>query len=429
MNFSFPYGGNNLSLDTGEREILFTGRMRDIAPLPNLGAAVCRALDRPARARPFKELARGRRDILFLVEDNTRETPLDEILPVVTRYLNENGVGDENISLMIAPGTHRRMSRREIVEKLGHEIVSRFRITQHDAGDKSMIADLGTVEARGYAVPVRVNRRVLRADLVVGFGNIIPHCNAGFSGGAKIAVPGVCDSATTAAVHAASAFHPRIPLGENDTNPCRAAIEAGAKKIGMDFILNVVLNHRGKTAGVFAGDFIAAHREGAALAAKLFNVAVPRRAGIVVAGSSPADIDFWQAGKGLAAAAMAVKESGIIILAARCREGLAHNHPRYREYLRHSLEENLTLIRGARPEDGDADVTAASVAAENNKIRSMAKVFIVTEGLSGDDIDALGFERYDSLQGAFEAALKIDPSASVGLLPRGGHALPVLKTN
>lgn len=426
MFFSIPYGRREISFEAAEDSILFTGEMGDIPAADSIAAAVIAALDSPTGTPPLKELARNKKDVLFLVEDNTRETPLKKLLPIVVRYLNENGISDGRISLLTAPGTHRPMTEHEITQKLGADTVTRFKISQHNAADSTSMSDLGTISVMDYSVPVRVNRRVLQADLVIGFGNIIPHCNAGFSGGGKIVIPGVSDIATTAAVHAAAAFHKSVPLGENDFNPCRMAIETGAKRAGLNFVVNVVLNHGGTLAGIFAGDFVKAHRAGSALSARLFRVCVPRRADIVIASSYPADADFWQAGKGLAAAFMTVKKGGIIILAAHCREGLAHNHPRYREYLRNSLEENIAVIKNSRPDNIDADVVAASVATENCKIRDWARVFIVTDGLTQNDVESLGFTRFENAQSALDEAMNLNPGALVGILPAGGHALPVL---
>lgn len=427
MKFTFPYGQENLNFEADENIVLFTGEQNDVPSVNDLELTVIYALDNPIDAPPLRVLALGKRNILFLIEDNTRETPLRELLPIVAHYLNENGVDDDRISLMIAPGTHRRMTQSEILEKLGADLVSRFKISQHDAMDTSAITDLGTVDALGYSVPIRVNCRALAADLLVGFGNIVPHCNAGFSGGAKILIPGVCDFATTAAIHAAAAFYEGIQLGENETNPCRIAIETGAREIGLHFIINVVLNGSGCIAGVFAGDFVKTHRVGAALAAEAFRVDIPETADIVIASSSPADLDFWQAGKGLAAASTAIRNGGIIILAAACGEGLEHNHPLYRKYLRQNIKENLSVISNFSPDDSEADIIAASVASENCKINSVAQVFIITNGLTDDDIETLGFVRFANVQSALDAALKIMPRATVGILPQSGITLPILK--
>ena len=181
-------------------------------------------------------------------------------------------------------------------------------------------------------IPVHVNKKILEADYVVGLGNIIPHCDAGFSGGAKIVQPGVCGFATTAATHIAAALLDEIPLGDLN-NPCRQGIEEVAGKVGLKFIINVVMSPSGEVIDVFAGDFIAAHRAGAILAEQVYGVEIPELADIVIVSSQPGDIDFWQGEKALISAYFCVKKGGIIIFVAPCYEGMEHNHPRLRDWV------------------------------------------------------------------------------------------------
>ena len=165
--------------------------MAELPPIPNLEEAILRSLDHPVGTSPLRDLARGKRDILFLVEDSTRTTPLHRILPVVVDYLNRCGVPDSAMSCLTAPGTHRLMTDAEIEAKVGPEIKARLKILQHDATVSHEIEDIGTIHVGDCRIPVHINRRVLAADLLVGLGNIVPHCDAGFSGGAKILQPGV----------------------------------------------------------------------------------------------------------------------------------------------------------------------------------------------------------------------------------------------
>jgi nickel-dependent lactate racemase len=397
------------------------------------------ALDKPIGTPALKELARGKKNILFLVEDATRSTPLDRIIPIVTDYLNRNGIPDSAISFLTAPGTHRVMTEREIEKKLGAETVRRFKIYQHDAFVAEDIADLGAVEfsvsenaGNGDSripvrIPVHVNRRVLAADLVVGLGSIVPHSDAGFSGGAKILQPGVCDFVTTSATHAAAGLCPDIPLGMAEGNPCREGIEAVARKVGLAFILNVVQNYEGEPAGVFAGDFIEAHRAGVALSRISFSVDIPRLADIVIVSSSPADMDYWQANKALSCAYFTVKEGGTIIFAAPCHEGLAHNHPRFREWLALPLSEALRRLRAADPADAEADVVSAVLAVCNCRVRDRARIFFVGEGLTDEDLRALQYKRRATVQDALDEALREKPDAVVGILPKGGISLPAVR--
>ena len=427
MKYTIPYGKTHVELDAPEKSVIFTGEMTNLPALSNLEYSIIDALDNPIGTPPFKTLASGKSNIVFLVEDNTRETPLAEMLPVIVNYLNKNGVKDESISFMTAPGTHRSMTDDELREKLGPRILQRFNVRQHNATVSSDIFDLGCIEVEGYSVPVHVNRYALEADLLVGLGNIVPHCNAGYSGGAKIVLPGISDFASTSAAHAAAVFCSDIPLGVINGNLCRHAIEEAAKIVGLDFILNVVMNCKGKPAGIFTGDFVKAHRTGSLVSEKSFQTIIPTTADIVVVSSYPADIDFWQAGKGLACAYYAVKTGGVIILAAPCYEGLANNHDRYREYLNMTLQEISALVKSTSPGDLEADIVAASVAAENRRIRDKARIFVVSEGLTSKDVNDLGFKQFKSVQSALNEALTIIPSAKIGILPKGGISLPVIK--
>ncbi|MDR3075751.1 MAG: nickel-dependent lactate racemase [Synergistaceae bacterium] len=400
--------------------------MKTLPALGDLKGAIISSLENPIGLPPLRELVNDREKILFLVEDATRATPLDVIMPVVVNYLNSCDVPDGKMSFLTAPGTHRLMTDGEIEAKLGREITSRFNIFQHDAAAADELADMGTVMAGDYPVPVRVNKKVLEADFVFGLGNIVPHSDAGFSGGAKILQPGVCGFATTGAIHAASAFCPDIPLGMPE-NPCRAGMDAVAAKAGLSFILNVVKNFDGEVCGVFAGDFVHAHRKGVEMAVESFKVPMPRRADVVVVSSYPADIDYWQAEKGISAAYFAVREGGIIILAAPCAEGLATNHPRFREWLAMPLDEVRENIKKYAPDDEEADLVSAVVAACNCRARDRADIFSVTDGLCAEDIKALRYTPFDSVQAALGEALRRIPNAAIGILPQGGVSLPVLE--
>ncbi len=425
MRYDIPYGERKEYFEASEESVIFEGKMTCIPGLTNLKGTLISALESPVGTLPLKELAKGKKNIVFLVEDNTRSTPLHIIMPIITDYLNEKGVPDSAMSFLTAPGTHRLMSDGEILEKLGAEMVRRFKIIQHDATVSEDMEDLGTVIAGDCIIPAHVNKYALRADLLVGIGNIVPHCDAGYSGGAKILQPGVCDFVTTSATHAAAGFCPDIPLGMADGNPCRIGMEEVAKIAGLDFIVNTVMNCEGDIAGIFAGDFIKAHREGIKLAERSFSIYVPEPADIVVVSSSPADMDYWQACKGTSCAYFAVKKGGIMIFAAPCTEGLAHNHPRFREWLSLPLDEVLKRLHAASPEDVEADMISAVLSVCNCRARDKAKIFCVSDGLTEEDLAAMQYTPFPTVQSALDEALRLIPDAKIGIIPKGGISLPV----
>ena len=427
MKYSIPYGSKFLEVDTRGNKVVFEGKMTNIAPVADVKEELLKALRAPIASPSLAELAQGKKNILFLVEDNTRETPLDILLPIVVDYLNDNGIPDEAISFLTAPGTHRVMTQEEVRAKLGDEIVRRFKVEQHDATDSSLIANLGELDVEGYKLPVRINKLALEADLLIGVGNIVPHSDAGLSGGAKIVQPGICDFVTTQATHRAAGFCADIPLGVLDNNPCRAGIDAVGKIANLAFIINVVKNQEGEVAGIFCGDYIEAHRAGSELARQSFCIEMDELADIVIASSYPADIDYWQGIKGVTSAYFAVKPGGVIILASPCYEGMAHNHPLYAQWLASPIEEVRKGIMEASPYDTDTDIISAVVALDGCRARERAKIYMVSEGLTPEQIRGICYTPAKTIQEALDAAIAAKPDATIGLLPLGGISLPVLK--
>jgi nickel-dependent lactate racemase len=421
---AIPYAAGSLEADIPAGRVLFRGEFEALPALDDFESALLARLDRPTGAEALRELATGRADALVIVDDNTRHTPVDRILPLLLDYLNESGLADEDIQILTASGTHRVMTDDEVLAKVGENAYGRVAIAQHDCRDLESIVEQDPVSGGNSSIPVQINRRVLDADLVIGLGSIFPHSDAGFTGGAKIVQPGVCGTTTTAATHIAAALLDEIPLGDADS-PCRLGMEEVARKVGLDFIVNVIQDHSGRVLDIVAGDVVAAHRLGAEVSRRAHGVSVPEPADLVIVSSYPGDIDWWQAEKCLVAAYFAVKPGGIIVFAGPCDEGLVHNHPGLRDWLPLSFEEGQTKAAGIDPADAEADLIAADVAIVNAKVREKATILMVTEGLSDADVALLGYRRMPDLQSAVDHALERIPDAAIGILPYGGICLPV----
>jgi nickel-dependent lactate racemase len=426
IEISLPYGKETLKAVLPVERLCFTGAMEPLPALPDFAAALRAALERPIGSAPLRALVSAARSVLILVEDNTRHTPVDRILPVLLDHLEAAGVAPGAIEILTAPGTHRVMSASELEAKIGPGIAGRVKVSQHDFRDAASLAELAPVSVGRSLIPVQVNRKALEADVVIGIGDIVPHCDAGFSGGAKILQPGICGYATTAATHVAAALLDEIPLGVVD-NPCRLGMEEVARRVGLKFIVNVVKNFNNEVVRIVAGDFVAAHREGVKTSRRSFGVAVPEPADIVVVSSYPCDIDYWQAEKGVISAYFTVKKGGIIIFVAPCPEGLEHNHPRLRDWLALDYASACARAAAASPEDRSEDLVAADLGILNARVREKASVFLVSDGLTDrEDLRVLGYTRFASLQAALDEAFRRRPGAGVGLLPRGGDCLPVV---
>ncbi len=174
-------------------------------------------------------------------------------------------------------------------------------------------------------VPIEVHRAVLDSDLVIAIGSVVPHTEAGWSGGCKMILPGMCSERTVMANHRLAACYPGNALGQEAT-PVRQNMEEIVAGIGFDFSLNLVVTPYGGIVGAFGGHFVAAQRAAVHAARPIFSVPYRDRADIVIANAYPADIDFWQASKGIWAGELLVKAGGTVILHAACPEGIGP-HP------------------------------------------------------------------------------------------------------
>ena len=413
-----PYGEQELVIHLPERNLMdvLTPRARAVKPDPS--AEVRRALANPIGAPRLAEAARGARRVVILADDLTRQTPLKVLLPELLGELNQAGVRDEQVCVLIALGTHRPMTQPEIARHFGPETVGRVAILNHPWQDPAQMVDLGET-ANG--TPLQICRLALEADFLIGLGSIVPHHIPGYSGGAKIVQPGISGEATTGATHFLSTRTRRSYLGLAD-NIVREEMEQIAARVGLKAILNVVLDPGGGLAGAFYGDFRLAHRAGLGLAREVYGVPYRGEAEIVIAGSHPCDIEFWQAHKSLYPADMVVKEGGTIVLVTPCPEGVSRTHQKMLDYTAlDALEIERLILAGEI-----ADVASGALALAWAKVRQRATIALVSAGISKPEAAALGFSPYDSLEDALRAAFqKHGAEAGVSVLTHAPDTLPL----
>ena len=269
------------------------------ADAPELGdEELARALRDPISGPPLEEAARGKGTALIVVDDLGRPTPAHRIVPHLLRMLAEAGVPDGGISFLVATGSHRQLSKEEMERKLGAEVCRRYPVHCHDAFGPDL-RDLGRL---GSGMPVIVNGRVVDAGIVIGVGCVLPHTMTGFSGGAKILLPGCAGILSIAELHSFEAKRPRGGSEPASRRPdAREVIEAFAERAGLDFSVNVVVNSRRQVAAVSVGEPRAAHAAAVEQARRIYRTEIPeelrREAGLVIANSYPLDADPVQVSK------------------------------------------------------------------------------------------------------------------------------------
>ncbi len=273
MKLSLPellwYGNTTLELDMPDNWEVEVCPMRG-ANRPGLSESeMTDAIKNPIGSPPLRELAAGKRKAVIIFDDMTRPTPIYKIAPIVVDELIKGGIDEEQISFVCALGTHGPLSQVELRKKVGREILERFRVYNHNCYEGCVEVGRTT---RG--TPLSINREVMSADLKIAIGCVTAHPNVGFSGGGKIVLPGVAhiDSITHYHLEVPKAAPESLGLGNFDSNVMRFDIEEAARMAGLDFKVDVVVNERGATSGVFAGDFIEAHKEAVAEAKILYSL-------------------------------------------------------------------------------------------------------------------------------------------------------------
>ena len=291
------------------------------------------AFDNPIGAPPIEELAQqclsnGSCIVSISVDDISRPTPASRIMPILLRRLTTVGIDLNNVRVVMAVGMHRPMLKDGIVKKIGQYAADRLDV--YNNYPYQNFTDFGVSEA---GTPIKVCRFFGEADLKIGIGSITPHGGPGFGGGAKIVFPGVSSFETVSSMH--KPHRHKGGLLKVDDNDLRCDMEDMASKAGLNFIVNTVPNSRRQIAGVFAGDFIKAHRAGVHYAMKVFATDLPAApVDIAVCNAYPKDTDFLQAGLGLtilhsellnSAPQQIVKENGTIVIISASPEGRGHH--------------------------------------------------------------------------------------------------------
>lgn len=322
--YAVPYGKGTIdfSLPSGMR--VSQAISRQVPQLVNEGKAVLEALAHPVGSAPLKELARSDSRVCIVFTDITRSCPDSLLVPPILLELQDAGVKDENITLLCGIGMHRASTHEEKIEKLGADIVSRYRVIDNEPQNHAALVDMGTTAG---GMPVSVHRSVVESDLVIATGIVEPHQYAGYSGGRKTLAVGAAGEALIAYSHGpAFVDHPGTRLGQIEGNPFHEAITEAAQRAGLRFILNVVLDDDKRVLRVAAGDPEKAFQELVAFARSVYEVPIPQQYDVAIAGVGfPKDSNLYQASRAPSylffAPTCVVRPGGYFIVPARCEEG------------------------------------------------------------------------------------------------------------
>jgi nickel-dependent lactate racemase len=280
----FPwYGDTELELNFPESWVVIVPRMAGENAVKLSDQQIREALQNPIGSCRLAELARGRKEVCILFDDLTRPTKAANIVPCVLEELREGGIRDENIRFIAALGLHGAMKLMDFQKKLGDEIPKSFLVFNHNPYENCTY--LGNTS---QGTPVYVNSEFMACDLRIAIGCIVPHPTAGFGGGGKMIMPGISHVDSIAANHSNLCLTTESGgmvfdnWGRVDNNPQRLDMEEISQMARLDFSINALVNIRRETVGLFAGDFVQAHRAGVKIARDIYATKAVESADIVV---------------------------------------------------------------------------------------------------------------------------------------------------
>lgn len=397
-------------------------RPRFATGLADEDAALAAAIASPIGCPSLEELARGKKSAAIAVCDITRPAPNQTVLPHVIGALQAGGISASEITIVIATGLHREATAEELEEIVGEAILKHHPVHSHRAREIEEQVFLGETAGGTQAF---VDERFFEADLHITLGFIEPHLMAGFSGGRKLIGIGLAGERTIKRLHSPLYMRdPKATEGSFPDNPLHRELLEIAAMAGHHFMVDVALTDSRAIAAVFAGEPVAAHAQGVDFVRQstLATIDRPADAVITTSGGYPLDLTFYQAVKGLTAAAHIVREGGEILLAAACNEGLGG--PEFSQLVRESddFSELLDLLseRAVRVDQWQAEKLAM--------VAQRAQLSFCVPGLSEADRSKLWGPSHTDAQAAVDGLTKrLGDGARVVVIPEGPYVFSQLQ--
>lgn len=376
---------------------------------------VLEAMKNPIGSQRLSLMAKDKKHAVIIISDHTRPVPSRFIIPHMLEELCSLNK-EIQITLLVATGCHRGTTVQELREKLGDEVVDNEKIVVHDC-DESPLVNLGILPSGAELI---INSLAVEADLLIAEGFIEPHFFAGFSGGRKSVLPGICSRKTVLGNHC-SAFisSPYAKMGSLEKNPINIDMEKAARMAKLAYIVNVVIDDKKNVIAAFAGDPIEAHHAGCDYMRGHCQVEIEKKAEIVITsnGGAPLDQNIYQAVKGMATAFEAVADKGIIIMCAECADGTGGDSFYQAVANCKDVSTLLEEISKVPMDQTPTDQWEYQILA---RILEKHEVLFVTEPSLSSIITDMKMEYFDSLDKAVDEALRRKgKDADIVVIPNG----------
>ncbi len=406
--------------------LLTIAEFMDHDPKDNVRAIARESILHPVSSPPLTEQVFARDTIAVIVEDLTRVSPKKEVLGELLSILEELSIPDDRITMVMALGTHRGLTLKELEGAFGRDVAHRYRFVNHDCRSPDLVP-IGKLRS---GTAVKINPVVHQADFKIGIGSIFPHPMNGFGGGGKILFPGVADFDSILEHHLKYAFRPASDLGLTAGNPFYEEVTAQARAAKLDFIINSVLDHNDRLYDIVAGPVPEAHQAGISICRQILSKPFEKKSDLTVISSFPYT-EGTQIMKPLAPATLITREQGCVILVAECTVPLAGQYlsgcdafrRKHGQNLRKAVidqfDNNRRILEDGAPEFNMS--MAQALLAQND-----FHVILVTADMTRDQVNRIGFKYAPDLAAAFEIARGYCARPDVHIVPSGGVILPVI---
>jgi nickel-dependent lactate racemase len=392
--------------------------------IPSIQQMTLEALSKPTGTLPFQDLLSRAHKIAIIVDDSTRPTPAAEILKILLSQLSNSGFSRNHITIVMAIGTHEAMEREALEAKLGRDVVSSYKVIQHNAWQN----DLVPIKIPEDGGVVKVNPEVAHADLRLGISSILPHPMAGYGGGPKIIMPGVCNFEYIRDHHTKHVIHPRSATGVIKGNPFHEGCMKAARAIGLDFSINCVYNQKGEVIRIIGGSLEMAFEEAVKVCSEKLGHQFEEKVDVTITSTYP-HTHGHQLFKGLNTPDIVTKNGGAILLVAPIIGPIvaeflnsitevrqkSNNNPA--AYIKEALSKGMAFLPD-KPMD-------FNMAMSNVFLRPEIRTILVSPFISKAEARTMGLEYASSIAEGLRLLEKSYPNARVAIFPSGGLIVPI----
>jgi nickel-dependent lactate racemase len=420
ISLLYGRGSKTISIPSGLKYNVLS--VNEPEPIRDLERAFSQQLAQPIGSEPFDELFAPEDKVAILIPDKTRRCHSSKVLEIIISRLNKNRIPSQNITVLLARGSHSAHSPEEIKRLVGDRVCQSISVIDHDARNKEEMTYIGTT-TRGTRV--EINRYAAKSDKIIVVGALAYHYYAGFSGGRKLIIPGIAGFETIQQNHSLvlnktplKGKNPNACLGKLDDNPVSEDMIEAARLAKVDFSIGLALNSKDEVIKLFCGDVVKAHRKGCEFLDKVYRVKVKDKADFIIvsAGGYPSDINYIQTHKTIEYASYGLKENGKMLVLAECSEGIGSDI--FLDWLSlPSLDEMENNLR--------KEFVVYGHTALCSLMKAKRFEIYLYSALLEEVIRKVQFRRVDDLQKTLnQMASELPESAQTFVIPRGNALVP-----